>query len=391
MTENAIQPYDAKEIRCRQLGSPAYIRSLMGMDEVIAPIIRACQGENTGEKVSAARNMLEQVSINFQNQPSKLQQILNACTVDSVVQSIASLAALRLSPVKALNEAYFIPFGHACTLMVGYRGFIKLITNTGVVSGVEAVLVYKGEEFKFWRDENGPHIYHVPDISLQGDVSQVVAGYAIGYNRMGPPSVIAMSRAELDKVRSTTKQRNKGHESPAWKMWPDQMQLKTLVRRLQKWIPQTGDAQALDLLANAIQIDNDHFIDVEATEGQVKESSNRRLAAARGEATQEPHADAESDDRPGGGPEGGQEDETPPAVDLVPLKRALLEEVAEWRGCCESTLGDGAFIVAVCHAELHAPMAESAQDIEILRNAILVDQKYDRATGKLISDQENDE
>ena len=53
--------------------------------------------------------------------------------------------------------------------MVGYKGFIKLIIETGRVRHLETVVVYQGDDFKFWRDEKGPHLEHVPNPESQGD------------------------------------------------------------------------------------------------------------------------------------------------------------------------------------------------------------------------------
>jgi recombinational DNA repair protein RecT len=178
-----------------------------------------------------------------------------------VLDSLVACATLDLSLVKALGEAYLVPFKNVCTLMIGYKGFIKLIVNTGFVTHIESVLVYQGEMFKFWRDEKGPHWNHEPDITQQGDPEKVLACYAAGYTRDGKPMFEVMNIDELEHVRRTSKMAD---AAGPYQSWRTEMYRKAPIRRLQKWLPKTGDNLGFQILTKALEVDNQMF-DLERT------------------------------------------------------------------------------------------------------------------------------
>jgi len=177
------------------------------------------------------------------------------CCFASVIDTLHVAASLNLSVQKSLGEAYFVPFAGVLTLMVGYRGFIKLLVNTGYVTQVASVLVYEGEPFAYRRDEHGPHWEHSPDLRLQGQADKVVGCYAVGYTRGGPPLFEVMNADELGKVKACSASVRKGIAGP-YTAWPTEMMRKAPIRRLQKYIPKTADNQAYELLAKAAEHDN---------------------------------------------------------------------------------------------------------------------------------------
>jgi len=177
------------------------------------------------------------------------------CAGASILDSLVSCARLDLSLTKALGHAYLIPFGGVCTLMIGYKGFIKLIIETGFIRHLETVVVYEDDEYSFYRDEAGPHLRHVPNPESQGDNSKVRLVYLIAKTTDGDVMFESMNNAELEKVRKASKQPN----GPAYKAWPTEMKRKAVIRRFEKSIPKGMNTPAERRLAEALDLDNSQF------------------------------------------------------------------------------------------------------------------------------------
>lgn len=189
---------------------------------------------------------------------SKVQDKIQACGMLSVVDSLVACAGMDLSLNRAMGEAYLVPFKDVCTLMVGYKGFIKLIVNTGFVTHLESVLVYEGEPFTWRRTEEGPQWEHKPDLEMQGKGDKVVACYAVGYTREGPPMFEVMNLEQLKKIKGSSKAVQSGKKGP-YDWWETEMFRKAPIRRLQKWLPKTGDSAMVEILTRALEHDNKMF------------------------------------------------------------------------------------------------------------------------------------
>lgn len=201
---------------------------------------------------------------------------LTQSMVLSFVDSLVACASMDLSLNKALGEAYLVPFAGVCTLMVGYRGFIKLIVNTGFVTHIESVMVYEREEFTWTRDETGPHWIHNPDLKLQGQDEKVAGCYCVGYREKGPPIFEPMNLAQLIKVMKSSAAVKSGAKTP-YDWWRTEMYRKAPIRRMQKWIPKTGENKAYELLALAIEHDNKMF-DLKGSEKYIEAAEQHRNA-----------------------------------------------------------------------------------------------------------------
>ena len=63
----------------------------------------------------------------------KRNEALQKCTPLSVMACVVEIAQLGLEPEGVLGHAYMVPFGDQCTLIVGYRGFMHLMYQSGIV------------------------------------------------------------------------------------------------------------------------------------------------------------------------------------------------------------------------------------------------------------------
>jgi len=238
------------------LGSASNLARVLEMEGVLGSMDQAWPGElEPNQRRNKSLQLLKQAAITIETSPAKDK--LQKCLATSVIDSLVAAAGMDISLNKALGEAYLVPYQFACTLQVGYRGFIKLIVNTGFVTHVESVVVYEGEAFEFHRDENGPHWQHTPDVRLQGQDDKIVGCYAVGYTRGAAPIFEFMNADELKKVQGASAAAKKG-KSP-YDFWATEMRRKAPIRRMAKYIPKTADNLGFQVLTTAVEHDNREF------------------------------------------------------------------------------------------------------------------------------------
>ena len=110
------------------------------------------------------------------------------CDEHSVLGALMLVAQLGLEP-GPLGLAYLVPFRDGqtsvCILIVGYKGMIELAGRSERVAGIQASLVYEGDEWSGIRKtERGPKFEHI-----EGPPSSrgaLVGGYCSWLERLGP-------------------------------------------------------------------------------------------------------------------------------------------------------------------------------------------------------------
>jgi recombination protein RecT len=165
---------------------------------------------------------------------------LAECTPVSFFGAVIQCAQLGLEPGNALGHAYLLPYGKDVQLIIGYRGMIDLARRSGQIVSIDARAVYEGDKFEC-RLGLDPHIEHEPDWNnpnrTQGDKLQFV--YAVAKLKDGGIQFDVMSRAEVEAIRGRSKAGNGG----PWKTDYQAMALKTVVRRLFKFLPVSIEIQ----------------------------------------------------------------------------------------------------------------------------------------------------
>jgi len=172
------------------------------------------------------------------------------CQPASIARALFSCAQIGLYPDPTLGMAYLVKYGTECTLVPGYRGLIDLMRRAGNVKRVEAQVVIEGDEFDAAYGTS-PHIIHKPsDMKTRPEVDDdnLIAAYAIARFADGSHQFEIVDKAELFKIRNTSKAKN-----GPWRQWFGEMLRKSGVRRLAKYVP-------LDpRLAAAIEVDTAHM------------------------------------------------------------------------------------------------------------------------------------
>lgn len=175
---------------------------------------------------------------------------LLACTQESVLGCLFQCAQLGLEPDGLLGHAYLIPFNETknnrkiCTLIVGYKGLLKLARQSNEIQSISARVVYSKDEFEY---EFGleDKLIHRP--THDEDPGEMTYAYAIFRYKGGGYHFDVMSKLEVDGIRKRSKTGNNG----PWVTDYDEMAKKTVLRRASKMAP-----ASIEDLSRAIAIDS---------------------------------------------------------------------------------------------------------------------------------------
>lgn len=150
---------------------------------------------------------------------------LQECTHQSIYSSALRAATLRLSCDPGTKQAYLVPYGNSATLIVGYKGLYDMAVRTGKYRYIHTGKVYEGEEVVFDRITGAA--------SIEGHKkSELHHGWLASFQMYdGLSKTIYMS---VNEIHEHAKQYSKGYnrKDGAWKTATEQMERKTVLRRL---------------------------------------------------------------------------------------------------------------------------------------------------------------
>lgn len=170
-------------------------------------------------------------------------QDIAECHPTTVALAVFECAKLGLIPDRHTGHAYVLPYYDrkkgckTAQLIIGYRGFIELARRSRQLGAVHTEIVYDGEDFEYWVDEQGPHIKHTPDLNGDRDINRAKYVYCVAHLRDSDiPLIRIVTRAEVEKVKPTDAKSFSPWKSDEAAMW-----LKTAVRRASKLWPMTPE------------------------------------------------------------------------------------------------------------------------------------------------------
>lgn len=175
------------------------------------------------------------------------------CSKLSVAKSIIVASQLGLEPDGVTGRAYLVPYnnrktGHSeCQFIPGYRGLIELAYRNERVRRIQAYAVHENDDFDITLGDK-PSITHKPNI--RGDRGGVIGYYAICEIKDGAPLWEYMSRPEVEDHRDRF---SKAAKSGPWVSDFDAMALKTVVRKLYKWLPSSIEIEKVIELENQVE------------------------------------------------------------------------------------------------------------------------------------------
>lgn len=192
-------------------------------------IERALPKHMTGDRM--ARLLLTAV-----RQTPKLAQ----CDPQSFAGAVLTASALGLEPNTPNGEAYLIPYGKECQLVIGYQGLVKLFWQSPLAQHIDAQAVHENDDFDYAYGLD-PYLRHKPAL---GDRGEVVAYYGVASLNTGAKHFVVLSPAEVKALRQ-------GKVGPSGKIadpmrW---MERKTALRQLLKTLPKSAN------LSTAIAVD----------------------------------------------------------------------------------------------------------------------------------------
>lgn len=195
---------------------------------------------------------------------------LETCDQGSFMGALMQCAQLGLEPGGALGHAYLIPFENRkkgiteVQFIVGYRGMIDLARRSGQIESLEAHAVYENDESDI-EFGLGSKLVHKPNFEAD-DRGAMKLVYAIAKLKGGGVQFEVMSKKEIDKIKAMSRAGSYG----PWVDHYDQMALKTVIRRLFKYLPvsiEMTKAVTLDEQAESgLPQDNEPFIDAHTGE-----------------------------------------------------------------------------------------------------------------------------
>jgi recombination protein RecT len=178
------------------------------------------------------------------------------CQRSSLLSALLAAAQVGLEPNSVLGNGYLIPRyskkhgGKIVTFQLGYKGLLRLAERSGLVSSVEAHVVYSKDTFEYefgleqrlvHRPARRPLILgddgvEQPDPNwAPGAITHV---YAVAHLKDGQTRFDVMDFYEIDAIR----ERAEAKTGPWHTDWPE-MAKKTVLRRLHKLLPQSIEMQ----------------------------------------------------------------------------------------------------------------------------------------------------
>jgi recombination protein RecT len=232
------------------------------------------------------------------------------CTPASFLGCVIQCAQLGLEPCTPLGHAYLIPFKNKkrgtleCTLIIGYKGMIELARRSGMVTNVYAYAVREGDDFRYQLGTKRM-VHHVPSEDADRERKRITHVYSVAQVKNGEPEFQVLTRAQVEARRA----RSRASQVGPWVTDYEPMALKTAVRALAPWMPQSAE------FAHAVSLDEaaDRGGQLAELDEETKSALLSTGIAARGEleaaGEEVPDAPAEFDSETGEVREPGSDDE----------------------------------------------------------------------------------
>lgn len=163
------------------------------------------------------------------------------CSIESLLGCVLTSAQLGLEP-SLLGSCYFVPYKGTASFQIGYKGLIDLVTRKGEVINIVAQEVRKGDNFhyEFGRNET---LKHIP--AANADRGEIEYFYAYANMKNGGFAFQVMHVSEIEKIRDNYSVSYKYDKNNSiWAKHFSDMALKTVIKRLIKYLPISTETQA---------------------------------------------------------------------------------------------------------------------------------------------------
>ena len=157
---------------------------------------------------------------------------LTQCAKDGLVPDNKEAAILTFNtkvkhqgkPDEWVKKAQYLPM---------IDGVMKRARMSGQITVLSSKAVFNDDQFDYWMDENGEHINYRP--SFKGGDMRLA--FAFAKLTSGELIVEVMSKADVDKVRASSKTGTYG----PWADWYERMACKAVMHRLARRLPNASE------------------------------------------------------------------------------------------------------------------------------------------------------
>tara|TARA_Y100001963_G_scaffold145080_1_gene218173 strand:- start:728 stop:1678 length:951 start_codon:yes stop_codon:yes gene_type:complete len=159
---------------------------------------------------------------------------LQECTIESILDSVKQACYLGLEPSSVSGEAYLVPYGKQCTLVIGYKGQLELMYKGGHVISCWAYPIYESDLPNVdIQLGTSPQVKHSP--TLTGNRGELVAVYACAeIPNSSQIKFELMTREECDRIKS--KSGGAHSKQHPWNTHYEAMCLKSVIKKMSKTI-----------------------------------------------------------------------------------------------------------------------------------------------------------
>jgi recombination protein RecT len=152
----------------------------------------------------------------------------------SLMQALLECARLGHEP--GSESFYLVPMGGEIEGWEGYRGVVERMYRAGAAVAVKAEIVRANDRFHYQPSMARPE----HEIDWFGDRGDILGAYSYAELRDGSTSkVVVINQEYIRKVKAMSK----GSDKPTspWQKWPEAMVLKTVIHRLEPFVPTSSE------------------------------------------------------------------------------------------------------------------------------------------------------
>ena len=173
----------------------------------------------------------------------KVGGALSQCSSSSFFNCILKCARNDILP-DGVN-AFLVPYGNVCTLLISARGLCDWLKRHGVVRDVNGYVVYENDEFEMDMGVVKRHTFDFRNTKREEE--SVMGVWCRAILPDGSAKDKWMGVSDIEKIRKCAQSDN------VWSKWYDQMAIKSCIKRLAKTLENTP------ALENFLAVDNEGY------------------------------------------------------------------------------------------------------------------------------------
>lgn len=167
------------------------------------------------------------------------------CTPVSIMDAVLQASQLGLLPDGVLGHGYILPYKnnktqiYSAVFIPGYKGLMDLARRGGETAWLQARIAYENDDFGYSYGMDN-RLWHVSARANGKEPGKFLAAYAVAKFKSGEFQFEVMYRDQVEAIRK----KSRGGETGAWVSDWEAMALKTVIRRLCKFLPLNPEYQA---------------------------------------------------------------------------------------------------------------------------------------------------